>query len=711
MLFISILALAFVIGHYETYVALKCAGIESTQQGSVTAARAALAREFQEAVSDLCFLTDNITAAYAHSAQDHSNPEALTALYLQLGSTRLRYAQVRLLDVARHSWTRVQYQNGLANSVRTKYQQPGDPPWLSMIAALDTGTLYLGTGNGFDPSSASFQLGAPIRGPDGTLRNILVLDIPTVRFFAAVMSTAGAARDTELMFLDAQGAIVYEKGRTTPDHVTTASFAQGFPQAWERITSTPTAQFTNQHGSFSFASLYPVDEQHAKVTTPDTDGVFRWTVVGRIKQSEIAALRETFTRQFLPGYAGVYALFMLLASVGGYRDAQRERRTGQGHAIQAAGDHFAESDNRLRQLSQAVEQSPASIMITDKDARIDYVNPKFTRVTGYSLEEVRGKTPRFLQSGDTDPLDYDALWEQINAGKEWRGTFHNCKKNGNLYWESASISPIFDAHGNITHFLAVKEDITELKHLKAQLQDHSAELQKNRELANMGRMADMIAHDLRNPLSSVKMAMQILSQEASPHLDDKAAELIDIGLDQIHYMEEILRDLLSYSKPDALRLAWVDVNKVLDDAINSLQREIADHHAQVRCEYQHRLPTVNGDELRLRQVFANLIANALQAGSEGGHAPEVVITTRMPVDSVQDGVQIEILDNGAGIDADVAESLFEPFVTTRAKGTGLGLAIVQRIIDQHHGSVRLKNAGTGGARALVRLPTGPVEPA
>jgi diguanylate cyclase (GGDEF)-like protein/PAS domain S-box-containing protein len=126
-------------------------------------------------------------------------------------------------------------------------------------------------------------------------------------------------------------------------------------------------------------------------------------------------------------------------------------------------------EDQLRQLSRAVEHSPVSIMITDASGNIEYVNPKFTEVTGYTFAEVRGKNPRLLKSGETPSGEYRVLWETIKAGKEWTGEFHNRKKTGELYWEAASISPITDAVGNITHFVAVKEDITARKQVEQQL--------------------------------------------------------------------------------------------------------------------------------------------------------------------------------------------------------------------------------------------------
>ncbi len=131
---------------------------------------------------------------------------------------------------------------------------------------------------------------------------------------------------------------------------------------------------------------------------------------------------------------------------------------------------LSEREAELRKLSQTVEQSPSTVMITDRSGNIEYVNPKFTQLTGYTLAEVRGQSPRILKSGDMDGSEYQDLWETITAGGEWRGVFHNRKKNGELYWESACIAPLRDAEGKITHFLAVKEDITEYKLLQEQFQ-------------------------------------------------------------------------------------------------------------------------------------------------------------------------------------------------------------------------------------------------
>ena len=137
-------------------------------------------------------------------------------------------------------------------------------------------------------------------------------------------------------------------------------------------------------------------------------------------------------------------------------------------------ERLRQQEELLRKLSRAVEQSPSTVVITDLKGNIEYVNPKFTALTGYTMDEVRGENPRILKSGHTSDAEYADMWQAISAGGEWRGEFLNKKKNGDLYWEFASISPIRDANGQMTHYLAVKEDITARKAVEEDLRQNEA---------------------------------------------------------------------------------------------------------------------------------------------------------------------------------------------------------------------------------------------
>ncbi|NOZ54603.1 MAG: PAS domain S-box protein [Gammaproteobacteria bacterium] len=367
-----------------------------------------------------------------------------------------------------------------------------------------------------------------------------------------------------------------------------------------------------------------------------------------------------------------------------------------------------ETEEQLRKLSRAVEQSRNSVMITNSNGAIEYVNPRFTELTGYSAEEAIGNTPRLLKSEETTETDYRRLWKSITSGKKWRGVFHNRKKNGELYWEDTVISPIRNEQGEITHFLAIKEDITEHQLLKKEVEERNQELARTQTLTAMGRMATMIAHDLRNPLSSIKMTLQIWGKRAEESWGEAAREMQQISLDQVRYMEDILVDLLAFSKPDALNPEWLDINKLLESAINTNQKAIQKYHAKIVTQYQPQLPTIHGDATKLRQVFSNLIMNALESAENLNQAAKIHINACLGMDNATPTVRIDVHDNGKGVDPTQKHKLFEPFFTTRAKGTGLGLSIVKRILDQHYGQITLNTNKDGGTCATVILPIGPV---
>ncbi len=365
------------------------------------------------------------------------------------------------------------------------------------------------------------------------------------------------------------------------------------------------------------------------------------------------------------------------------------------------------NQQELRKLSRAVEQSPSIVIITNDEGVIEYVNPKFTEVTGYRPAEVVGRNPRFLKSGETSAADYNNLWETIRAGGEWRGEFHNRRKDGELYWESASISAIRTPDGSITHFLAVKEDITERKRLEQEVKDRNREIGRTQSLTAMGRMSSMVAHDLRNLLSSVKMAVKILSRHANGN--QEAEELGQIASEQIRYMEDILSDMLTFSRPDALSPEWISVDKLLEGAIGVAQKKIEQSGARVSVNSQAGLPTLHGDPSKLRRVFSNLIINAAQAAS-GQAKPTVNITSMLQIGQHGTGIRVEICDNGNGIEPEARDKLFEPFFTTKTQGTGLGLAIVKRILDQHGAEIELEPMQPHGTCTVVTLSTRGAEP-
>ncbi|WP_052701837.1 PAS domain S-box protein [Marinomonas sp. S3726] len=383
---------------------------------------------------------------------------------------------------------------------------------------------------------------------------------------------------------------------------------------------------------------------------------------------------------------------------------------------------------QLLQLNHAVEQSQNSVMITDLTGKIIYVNPTFCEVTGYQESQVLGISPKFLQSGEMKNADYDALWQALLAGKEWRGELHNKKKDGSLFWERAVISPVKDAQGNNLYYVGVKQDISQEKALAQALEQETNQRLQHEKLAAIGKVVSMIAHDLRNPLSSIKMVLQMYQRKNQD-------ELCQISLQQVAYMEAILADLLTYSKPEKHQAQWLDFNKLVNQVLMPQERLAREHKVAVTLELTPNLPTLFADPTKLKQAIQNLMTNGIQAAAlSSGHRlvrikshlllldqplyelDENLIDQGMTSDLTQQDqakqayLMLSIFNTGKPIESDIITQAFEPFFTTKASGTGLGLAIVKGILDLHQGLIKIRpiltkqHMGEEGTQVCIALP-------
>lgn len=345
------------------------------------------------------------------------------------------------------------------------------------------------------------------------------------------------------------------------------------------------------------------------------------------------------------------------------------------------------AEENLRKLSVAVEQNPASIIITDTAGTIEYVNPHFTELTGYTFEESVGQNPSFLKTGETSAAEYHQLWETILAGGEWRGEFHNRNKDGDLYWEQALIAPIRDENENITHFIAIKEDITERKKLEGQLQ-HSQKMDA------IGQLAGGIAHDFNNILTAIvgyASIMQLKLPQESPLR--KTAEQIAATAER---GASLTQGLLAFSRKQTSNPVAVDLNEIIKRVHQLLLRLISeDIHLEINLELQG-LP-IMADSGQVEQVLMNLVTNARDAMNQGGNITITTESVRLNADFViargfgnpGQYALLTVSDSGEGMDQETVRHIFEPFYTTKemGKGTGLGLSIVYGIIKKHNGYI------------------------
>jgi len=352
------------------------------------------------------------------------------------------------------------------------------------------------------------------------------------------------------------------------------------------------------------------------------------------------------------------------------------------------------AEEELRKLSRAVEQSPTSIIITDTAGRIEYVNPKFTQVTGYTPNEVIGQNPRILKSGETPEEEYRQLWDTITSGNEWRGEFQNRKKDGTLFWEAASISPIKTRHGTITHFLAVKEDITERKRAQEQLR-------QSERLATMGGLLAGVAHELNNPLAIVMGEASLLAAKAGPGPFADAAKKI---MDAAQRCARIVRNFLTLARQRPPEREKVWLNEVVRGAAELLAYPLRVDTVMVTLDLAPDLPYLWADPHQLHQVLVNLITNAHHAMHATPPPRRLTLATRY--DPARRRVLLEVADTGPGIAPAVQARIFEPFFTTKpiGQGTGMGLSLCRGIIEGHGGSIRVESLAGGGTVFQVELP-------
>jgi two-component system, cell cycle sensor histidine kinase and response regulator CckA len=360
-------------------------------------------------------------------------------------------------------------------------------------------------------------------------------------------------------------------------------------------------------------------------------------------------------------------------------------------------------DERLHELSQAVEQSPASIVITDLKGKIEYVNLKFTQVTGYTYAEVVGQNPRILKSGEKSFGDYKQLWETITSGKEWRGEFHNKKKNGEFYWESASISPIKGVSGKITHYLAVKEDITEKKLLESQFL-------RSQRMESIGTLAGGIAHDLNNVLAPIMMSVELLMKRITDETGRRMLETIESSAKR---GADIVKQVLTFGRGVGGERILLQPKHLIDETIN-IVKETFPRSIEVQTNIPRNLYAILADPTQIHQVLLNLCVNARDAMPEGGtltiEAENIIIDeqyTSMNFDAKPGQfIAITISDTGIGMSSEILNKIFEPFFTTKeiGKGTGLGLSTSITIVKNHGGFINVSSEVGKGSKFKIYLP-------
>jgi len=356
-------------------------------------------------------------------------------------------------------------------------------------------------------------------------------------------------------------------------------------------------------------------------------------------------------------------------------------------------------------LATAIYQASESIVITDQEGNIQYVNPAFEEITGYSREKVLGENPRLLKSGRHDENFYKELWDTITSGKTWRGSFVNKRKDGTFYEEEATISPVTDMNGNITNFVGVKRDVSERRRLERMLR-------QAQKMEAIGTLAGGIAHDFNNILSAIVGYAELAYMDLDP--DSPLRGNIEQILAAASRARDLVRQILAFSRQREEEKRPIHVQPIVKEVIKMLRSSLP-AYIDVRGEVDPNAGKIMGDPIQVHQILMNLCTNAAHAMRDDGGVMEIKLREielgheyiGKPPDA-RGGryLKLVVKDTGRGMTPEVMEKIFDPYFTTKSKGegTGLGLSVVMGIVKEYGGFIDVQSIPGHGSTFKIYLP-------
>jgi PAS domain S-box-containing protein len=364
-------------------------------------------------------------------------------------------------------------------------------------------------------------------------------------------------------------------------------------------------------------------------------------------------------------------------------------------------------ENNLRKLSRAIEQTPLSVVVTDLDGVIEYVNPHFTTATGYQAGEVVGQNSRILKSDYTSPSDYQAMWSAIAAGEVWHGEFHNRRRDGQLFWERASIAPVHNELGLVTHYVAVKEDITERKRVEVEL----LAAKERAEAANIAKSQFLatISHELRTPLNAIIGFSECMRAAAFGPIGDEryqryAGNIFEAG----SHLLKLINDILDLANAEAgtfeLAETIVDPRPEVTEAVAAMAEAAELRGLTIEVDLPDDLPLLYADQRAVRGIVTNLLSNAIKFTRRNGR---IAVSAGLDENGL---FTLRVADTGIGIPADQLDRVVQPFsqidgnFTREHEGTGMGLALCRSMAELHGGHLELESAPGVGTTVTVRFP-------
>ena len=349
-----------------------------------------------------------------------------------------------------------------------------------------------------------------------------------------------------------------------------------------------------------------------------------------------------------------------------------------------------EAELRLRLVQSAVEQVNEGVVITDAQVtapgpKILYVNPAFTRMTGYAEQELIGRTPRLLQGPETDAAVMARTRGALRRGESTEGEAINYRRDGSTYLAHWTIHPLRDRAGNLTHWVSVQRDASERRADEDIERRHREELAHVTRLSMMGEMASGMAHEINQPLTSIityveGLQTRLKRDDLKPEL---LADILARVADQAGVASQIIRRLRAFVLKRGTVRAEAAVNDLVDETLALLDGDLKRRRIEVCVDAGEGLPRVSVDSVQIQQVLVNLIRNAVDA-TEAADGPPPPIELVTAPDGAR-GIRIDVIDRGVGLTQQQLDRIFDPFFSTKDDGMGMGLTISRSIVEAHGG--------------------------
>ncbi|MDV7340848.1 PAS domain-containing protein [Terasakiella sp. A23] len=375
------------------------------------------------------------------------------------------------------------------------------------------------------------------------------------------------------------------------------------------------------------------------------------------------------------------------------------RRDQLEEQVKSRTEELEQALHGARLLGEAVSQSGASTIITDPRGRIEYVNPAFTYMNGYTPEEIFGKTPSILNAGVQPELFYQDMWATITSGKVWSGTLKNKRKNGEMYWARLKIAPVTNENGHILHYVGIETDITDF-----------IEAKEKAEHANKAKSAFLSAmsHELRTPLNAIMGFSQLLDMDSQTPLTEKQRSFVSNIKSASDHLLGLIDEVLDLARVEAGKLVFniqsVDLRDMLDECLKLSDGSFNALNVEIIDETRSALPVLKADPLRVKQVILNLISNAKKYNVENG---KVYISGELREGGLY---RLRVRDTGVGIADDQRDNLFKPFhrlgaENTEVEGTGIGLLLTKQIVEGMNGAIGFESDEGEGTTFWIDIPS------